>query len=78
MNPVAFQIGNFEVRWYGILIAFGVIVAILLAGYNCKKKDANFDTILDVFFVAFPAAVVGARMYYVAFEFQNYKDNNCT
>jgi len=75
MNPIAFQIGNFEVRWYGILIAFGVIVAIILAGYNCKRKDVDFDTILDGFFVAFPAAIVGARLYYVAFEFQNYKDN---
>jgi len=75
MNPIAFQIGSFEIRWYGILIAFGVIVAIVLAGYNCKKKDVNFDTVLDAFFVAFPAAIIGARMYYVIFEFQNYKDN---
>ena len=75
MNPIAFQIGSFEVRWYGILIAFGVIVAIILAGYNCKNKEADFDIILDAFFVAFPAAIVGARMYYVIFEFQNYKDN---
>lgn len=75
MNPVAFQIGSFEVRWYGILIAFGVIVAILLASYNCKRKDVDFDIILDGFFIAFPAAIIGARVYYVIFEFQNYKDN---
>lgn len=75
MNPVAFQIGSFEVRWYGILIAFGVIVAILLASYNCKRKDVDFDIILDGFFIAFPAAIIGARAYYVIFEFQNYKDN---
>lgn len=75
MNPIAFQIGGFEVRWYGILIALGVIVAILLASYNCKKKNVDFDIILDGFFVAFPTAIIGARMYYVAFEFENYKDN---
>lgn len=75
MNPVAFQIGTFEVRWYGILIALGVIFAILLANYNCKKKGLDFDVILDVFFVAFPTAIVGARMYYVIFEFENYKSN---
>lgn len=75
MNPIAFQIGSFEVRWYGILIAFGVIVAILLASYNCKRKDVDFDIILDGFFIAFPAAIIGARVYYVIFEFQNYKDN---
>ena len=75
MDPIAFQIGSFEIRWYGILIAFGVIVAIMLASYNCKKKDVDFDIILDGFFVAFPTAIIGARMYYVAFEFENYKDN---
>lgn len=75
MNPVAFQIGNFEVRWYGVLIAFGVIIAILLAGYNCKRKNVDFDIILDCFFIAFPTAIVGARAYYVIFEFQSYKDN---
>jgi len=75
MNPTAFEIGSFEVRWYGILIACGVILAMLLASYNCKKKDVDFDTILDVFFIAFPAAIIGARMYYVIFEFENYKDN---
>lgn len=75
MNPIAFEIGNFEVRWYGILIALGVVVAILLANYNCRRKDVDFDTVLDGFFVAFPAAIIGARMYYVIFEFQNYEDN---
>lgn len=75
MNPTAFEIGSFEVRWYGILIACGVILAILLASYNCKKKEVNFDIILDVFFIAFPASIIGARMYYVIFEFENYKDN---
>lgn len=75
MNPVAFQIGGFEVRWYGILIACGVIIAISLAGYNCKKKKVDFDIILDVFFIAFPTAIIGARAYYVIFEFENYKDN---
>lgn len=75
MDPVAFQIGSFEVRWYGILIACGVILAISLAGYNCKKKSVDFDIILDVFFIAFPVAIIGARAYYVIFEFENYRDN---
>lgn len=74
-NPIAFEIGNFEVRWYGILIAFGVLLAMATASYNCKKKNVNFDIILDGFFVAFPTAIVGARLYYVAFEFDNYRDN---
>ncbi|UYZ36571.1 prolipoprotein diacylglyceryl transferase [Clostridium beijerinckii] len=75
MNPIAFQIGTYEIRWYGILIALGVILAIILANYNCKKKGIDFDIILDCFFVAFPTAIIGARAYYVIFEFENYKNN---
>lgn len=75
MNPTAFQVGTFEVRWYGVLIALGVILAILLANYNCRKKDIDFDIILDAFFIAFPTAIVGARIYYVIFEFESYKNN---
>lgn len=75
MNPIAFEIGNFEVRWYGLLIAFGVVAALVLAYFNCKKKGLNFDTLSDGFLIAFPCAIIGARLYYVLFEFSSYKDN---
>lgn len=75
MNPIAFEVGNFEVRWYGILIACGVLVAMALTNYNCKKKEIDFDIILDGFLIAFPVAIIGARAYYVIFEFNNYKNN---
>lgn len=75
MNPVAFEVFGLEIRWYGVLICFGVLAALLLAKYNCKKKNLSFDLLTDVFLWAFPAAIVGARLYYVAFEFNQYKDN---
>ena len=75
MNPVAFQVFGLEIRWYGVLICCGVLIALLLAKYNCKKKNLSFDLLTDVFLWAFPAAIVGARLYYVAFEFAQYKDN---
>ncbi|MBC2579223.1 prolipoprotein diacylglyceryl transferase [Clostridium sp. DJ247] len=75
MNPIAFSINGFEVRWYGIIIAFGVILALSLANLNSKAKDYNFDTLIDTFLVSFPAAVIGARVYYVVFQFNDYKDN---
>ena len=75
MNPVAFEVGNFEIRWYGILIACGVLVAMALTSYNCKRRDIDFDVILDGFLITFPVAIIGARAYYVIFEFNNYRDN---
>lgn len=75
MNPVAFSIGNFAVRWYGILISSGMIIALLLSWYNCKRKNLNFDDLVDVFLISLPCAIIGARAYYVIFEFDSYRDN---
>ena len=74
-NPVAFEVFGFEVMWYGILIGFGVILALILAYFNAKKKGLDFDTLIDLFLVCFPCAIIGARAYYVIFEWSNYKDN---
>lgn len=75
MNPVAFNIGNFEIRWYGILIVLGIFIGIFIAYYNSNKLNLDFEKIIDGFLVAFPCAIVGARAYYVFFEFDNFKNN---
>ncbi|OBR95740.1 prolipoprotein diacylglyceryl transferase [Clostridium ragsdalei P11] len=75
MNPVAFSINGFQIRWYGIMIALGVMAALFLAKFNCKNKNYNFDNIVDTFLISFPFAIIGARAYYVIFQFQDYKDN---
>lgn len=72
MNPVAFEVFGLEIRWYGLIISMGVMTAIALTYFNAKKKDLDFDLIIDGFLWAFPLAIVGARLYYVAFEYQNY------
>lgn len=75
MNPVAFSINGFQVRWYGVIIALGVMAALALARVNCKYKNYDFDSVIDIFLISFPAAIIGARAYYVIFQFQDYKDN---
>ena len=75
MNPIAFNIFGIDIRWYGIFIAIGVLLGLLLAYYNCKLKNVDFDMLFDTFFISFPAAIIGARLYYVIFNFQDYKDN---
>ncbi|MGL5152961.1 MAG: prolipoprotein diacylglyceryl transferase family protein, partial [Clostridium sp.] len=74
-NPIAFEIGSLEVRWYGILIGLGVVLGFILTYFNAKKKKLCFDTLLDGFIWAFPAALIGARTYYVIFEWSYYKDH---
>ncbi|MEY7998939.1 prolipoprotein diacylglyceryl transferase [Clostridium sp. Mt-5] len=73
MDPIAFSINGFAIRWYGIMIASGVLAAILLANFNCKYKKYNFDDLIDVFLVSFPFAIIGARAYYVIFQFKYYE-----
>lgn len=72
MNPVAFEIFGKEIRWYGILISIGVMAAFFVANINAKRKNLNFDTIIDGFLWSFPMSIIGARLYYVAFEYKNY------
>ncbi|GAA0748343.1 prolipoprotein diacylglyceryl transferase [Clostridium oceanicum] len=75
MNPVAFHVGSFEIRWYGVIISIGAVLALLLAMYNCKVRKTSFDEFTNIFLVAFPSAVIGARLYYVIFEFDSYRNN---
>lgn len=75
MDPVAFNILGLPIRWYGIFIATGMMVGILLANFTCKLKDIDYDELLNIVLVAFPVAIIGARAYYVIFEFGQYKDN---
>ena len=74
-NPIAFEIFGFKVMWYGVLIGIGIILAFLLAYINTKKKGLNFDVLIDIFLISFPCAIIGARAYYVIFEWNSYKNN---
>lgn len=75
MNPIAFEIFGFSIRWYGIMISTGIICALLLSGYTSKIKKIDNDILLNGFFIALPFAIIGARAYYVFFEFDSYKNN---
>lgn len=75
MNPVAFSIFGIDIRWYGILIAFGMLLGILIANYSCRIKGISYNNFIDILIIALPAAIIGARLYYVLFEFDYYKNN---
>lgn len=75
MNPIAFSIGGFDIRWYGILIATGMVLGILIANYNCKWRTVDYDSLLNIVLLAIPIGIIGARLYYVIFEFKNYENN---
>ena len=75
MDPIAFNIFGLTIRWYGIFISIGMMVGILLADFTCRLKSVNYDEFLNIVLISFPVAIIGARAYYVIFEFNQYKDN---
>lgn len=75
MNPIAFNLFGLPIRWYGILISLGMVIGILLASYNCKVREISYDSMMDLILVALPAAIVGARLYYVLFNLSYYLSN---
>lgn len=68
-------IGNFGIAYYGIVIAFGMLAGLLLACLVAKKTGQNPDTYFDLAIVAIICSVVGARIYYVIFRWDLYRDN---
>ena len=72
VNKIAIKIGALEIRWYGILIALGMVLAFLYAGYRCKKNNVKFDDMIDLGLCAVIFGVMGARLYYVIMEHESY------
>jgi phosphatidylglycerol:prolipoprotein diacylglycerol transferase len=76
MNRFAFEdlfgIEGFNIAWYGIIIACGLLLGVLLAIHRAKQRGFKSDMILDFLFLAIPLAIVGARLYYVVFEWEGY------
>lgn len=75
MNPVAFTILGLDIRWYGIFIATGAILGILIANYTSELRKANYDEIINTLIVSLPMGIIGARLYYVIFQFSYYKND---
>lgn len=75
INRVAFSIGSFSIYWYAICIASGVVLALIYAYFNAKRFDVNLDKLINCFIVGMITAIVGARLYYVAFRWEYFSQN---
>ena len=71
-NKVAFAIGSIQVRWYGIIMVTGIILAFLYAYYRSKQEGVSFDDLLDYAIFAVLCGITGARLYYVITSGQKY------
>lgn len=75
IDPIALEIGSLQIRWYGVIIAAGIIIAYLVGQREMKKRGFPEDFLTDLLIWAVPIAIISARIYYVIFEWSYYKDH---
>ena len=75
MNPYVYKIGNFGIRWYSLLILIGVIIGIRMLEKEGQRFNINKDFLFNLAFWAIVIGIIGARIYYVIFNFNLYKND---
>lgn len=75
LNKTAFTIANIEIAWYAIIISIGFLLAVFYALKNLKRFGLEENRFIDVVIGGMIGGIVGARLYYVVFSWDLYKDN---
>ena len=73
MNPVMFNIGRVEFRWYSFFVLIAVLVGFVLALREGKRRNIDKDIIFDMGFYTVIFGILGARLYYVLFNLDVYQ-----
>lgn len=73
--PKSFSIFGFQIAFYGVIIGIGVLCGVLMAAYIAKKENLDSELIWDFAIYAIIFSIIGARIYYVIFQWDMYKDN---
>ena len=73
-GPELIQLGPLTLRWYGLLIALAVLIGLNLSSQLARSRQLENGLISDLLPLLVLTSVVGARVYYVAFEWRNYAD----
>lgn len=75
LDSTAFTIFGVDIQWYGLLITFGMLLAIIFAFSQMKRYGIVADRAIDAIIGGIIGGIVGARTYYVILEWDQYKDN---
>lgn len=75
LSPIAFHLGSLSVKWYGVIMAVAIILATTMAISEGKKRQIISDDFIDLLLWAVPLGYVGARIYYVVFEWGYYSQH---
>lgn len=75
LDPVAFHIGPIPVHWYGIILGLGAVAGLIMAIWEGKRFLIPSEFFMDLLLIGAPSAIIGARIYYVAFKWEDYQHN---
>ena len=75
MNRVLFDFGFIQIYWYSVLIFVALLIGGTLALHEGKKWRISEDKMINMFFYLIPISIIGARLYYVAFNWSYYSQN---
>lgn len=75
MDRVAFTLFGIDIMWYGILLAIGMLSATFIALKESKRLNIKEDDILNLAMITIPCGIIGARAYYVIFNWSFYSQN---
>ena len=70
------EIGPLDIRIYGIMIALGVIVAVLFIGWRMQQRGMNSEIAVSLAWVVVPAGLIGARIYHVITDWRRFSDED--
>ena len=74
LDRVFIQLGPFSIYWYGVIIALGLFLGLYLATREADRLGLKKDYFIDLVVIATPVAIIFARIYYVIFEWDLYRD----
>jgi phosphatidylglycerol---prolipoprotein diacylglyceryl transferase len=72
IDPIAFTLGPLNVHWYGVIMGTAAFLGLILAVREGERRGLDSETILDMMLWILPSAIIGARLYYVLFEWEYY------
>ena len=75
INRIAFQIGNIPVYWYGLIIASGLMLAVLYAYLTAKRYNVDINKLINCVLVGIVTGIIGARLYFCIFQWEYYSQH---
>ena len=75
MNPILISIGKFEIRWYSVILLIAFIIGTVIVNHETKKFNIDKDFIFNMLFWSLIMGIVGARIYYVIFNYSYYNND---